>query len=100
MVQICIILLESCTNASNLHSITLNLVLIHRIFIRMVRIPFEWFEFSFDCFEFRSNCSNCSNLHSNGLNLQGIGRILFECFEFAFDYFESRSNASNLHSNG
>ena len=69
----------------------------------MLRIPFEWFEFAFKCFESRSSGSN---LHSNGSNAFQVVliwirmlRIPFEWFEFAFKCFESRSSGSNLDSN-
>ena len=48
------------------------------ICIRMLRIPFEWFEFGFECFE---SLSSGSNLDSN-----------------AFECFESLSSGSNLDS--
>ena len=88
-----------------------------RICIRMLRIPFDWFEFAFECFK---SLSNGSNVHSNGSNpfrkiricisnasnpFQIVRiwirklRIPFEWFEFAFECFESLSNGSNLHSN-
>ena len=55
----------------------------------MRRIPFEWLEFAFKCFEFGSNGST---LH---LNVP----IPFEWLVFAFKCFEFGSNGSNLHSN-
>ena len=86
------------------------------ICIRMLGIPFERFEFAFECFE---SLLNGSNLHSNASNpfpmvrisirkfriafecfdpfrivricIQMV-RIPFELFEFAFDCFESLSN--------
>ena len=54
--------------------------------IRMLQIPFEWFEFCFENFE---SISNGSNLHSNASNP-------LEWFECAFEWFESLSNGSNL----
>ena len=45
-----------------------------RICIQMVRIPFELFEFAFECFE-----------------------IPLEWLEFAFECFESLSKGSKLH---
>ena len=73
-----------------------------RICIRMVRIPFDWFEIAFECFESRTVGSN---LHSNASNpfrtvrncIQML-RISFEWLEFAFECFESRLNGSNLQS--
>ena len=80
----------------------------------MLPIPFEWFEFAFECFESLSNGLNLHlnaslngyNLHSNDLNPFRMVRICipmlqipFECFEFAFECFESLSNGFNLHSN-
>ena len=87
-----------------------------RICIRMLRIPFEWFEFAFECFE---SLSKGSNLHSNASNpfrivricirmllITGMVRIWirtlripFEWFEFAFEHFESLSIGLNLHWN-
>ena len=51
----------------------------------MLRIPFEWFEFPLECFEFLSNGSNALNP--------------FEWFEFLFESFKSFSNGFNVHSN-
>ena len=88
----------------------------------MLRIPFEWLEFAFECFE--SHLKGM-NLHSNGLSLVRKARICIRMlhvpvkwFEFAFEClsngwnlslnasnpwfefeFESLSNGSNLHSN-
>ena len=71
-----------------------------RISISTLQIPFEWFEFAFECFE---SLSNGSNLHSNSSNPVRIVRICirilqipFELFEFPFARFESLSNGSNL----
>ena len=115
MLRICKRLVQSCSNASNFHSITSNLVRMLRICIRMVGIPLEWFEFAFHCFESLLNVSNlhletlpnASNLHSIASNLVRMVRICirmvrisFEWFEFAFDCFKSSSNGSNLHLNG
>ena len=55
----------------------------------MRRIPFEWLEFAFECFEFGSN----------GLTLHLNVPILFEWLVFAFKCFKFGSNGSNLHSN-
>ena len=103
--------LESLSNGSNLHLIASNLVRMHPICIRMVRIPVEWFQIAFECFqlafEWLESLLNGSNLHSIASTLVRMHpicirmvRIPVELFEFAFDCFESRSNASNLHSNG
>ena len=84
-----------------------------RIWIGMVRILFEWFEFAFKCFKshwsglnLHSKASKSFESRSNGLNRVKVVRICnrmfripFEWFEFAFEYFESPSNGSNLHSN-
>ena len=79
----------------------------------MLRIPFEWFEFAFQCL------SNGSNLHlnasnpwfkfafeslSNGLNLHSYAfRMVRICIRMPFEWFvfgfECLSNGSNLHSN-
>ena len=73
------------------------------IYIWMLRIPFEWFEFAFECFK---SLSNTSNLHSNPSNLFQMVlicflmlRIPFEWLEFRFECFESLSNNSSLHFN-
>jgi len=70
-----------------------------RICIRMLRIPFEWFEFAFECFE---SFSKGSNLHSNASNPFRMVRICirmlrirFKWLEFAFECFESVSNGWN-----
>ena len=99
-----------------------------RICIWMLRIPFEWLEFVFVCFEtfkrfeFAFECfeslSNGSTLHSNASNRFRIlsicililripfewlefvfeGFETFKGFEFAFECFEFLSNDSNLNS--
>ena len=70
------------------------------ICIGMLRIPFEWLEFAFECFK---SLSNGSNLNSNASNLFRMAQICirmlrnpFEWFEFAFECFESLSYVSNL----
>ena len=73
---------ESLSNDSNLHLNASNA-------FRMLRVPFELFEFWFGCFE---SFSNCLKLHS-------MFRMSFEGLEFAFNCFESRLTGSNLHSN-
>ena len=87
-----------------------------RIWIRMLRIPFEWFEFTFECFEslrmvriwirmlrILSNGSNSFRMVRIWIRMLRIGmRMLsmpFEWLEFAFDFFEPRLKDSNLHSN-
>ena len=69
----------------------------------MLRIPFEWFKFEFECFE---SFLNGSNLHLNALNLFRMVRICirmirisFEGFKFEFECFKSLSNDLDLHSN-
>ena len=68
----------------------------------MLRIPFEWLEFGFECFESLSS----SNLDLNASNPFRMVQIcvrmlrnLFEWFKFAFERFESLLNGLNLHSN-
>ena len=60
-----------------------------RICIRMLRIPFEWYEFVFKSFQ---SFLNDSNFHSNASNLSRMVWFAFECFA-------SLLNGSNLHSN-
>ena len=76
----------------------------------MLRIPFEWLEFAFECFKFGSNGSK---LHPFQMVRIAI-RISFEEFElsfewlesllnfikYAFECFESSSKGSNLDSDG
>ena len=57
-----------------------------RICFRIIRIPFERFEFGFEYFESISNYYR-------------MLQIPFEKFEFAFVCFKPHSNGSNLHSN-
>ena len=66
-----------------------------RIYIRIVQVPFEWVEFTFEDFE---TLSNGLNLHSNASNVVRMVRICirmfrswFELLEFAFECFKSRS---------
>ena len=68
----------------------------------MLRIPFEWLEFVFECLE---SLSKGLKLDLKALNPFEMVRIWFrklqipfEWFEFAFENFESLSNSSNLHS--
>ena len=61
-----------------------------------IRIPVEWFEFTFERFE---SLSNGSNLDSNVSNPFGMVRLPFGWLDFAFECFKSLSNGSNLHSN-
>ena len=61
--------LKSLSKGSNLDLKALNLF---RICIRMLQIPFEWFEFGFESFE---SLSNDSNLHSNASNPFRMVRI-------------------------
>ena len=78
-----------------------------RICIQIFRIPLEWFEFTFFCFE---SLWNGSNLDWNTSNPFQIVRIciqmlwilfewlefVLEWFEFAFECFKSLSNGWNL----
>ena len=56
-----------------------------RICIRMLRIPFEWFEVGFEGFE---SLSKDSNLHSNASNAFRVVGILFRKFRIPFELFE------------
>ena len=78
------------------------------ICIQMVGIPFEWFEFAFDCFiecfEFALESLEsyrmvriCIRLHRICIRMV---RIPVEWLQFAFDWFECHLNVSNLQSNG
>ena len=75
-----------------------------------MRIPFEWFEFAFECFEsilngynFSFECLECrlkgSNLHLNASNLVRMLQISFGWLEFTFELFESLSSGLNFDSN-
>ena len=79
---------ESLSNGSNLHLNASKPFRMVRICIWMLRIPFEWLEFAFECFHFRMLLICIRMLW-----------IPFECFEFVFECFESLSNGSNLHLN-
>ena len=68
----------------------------------MLRISFESFEFTFECFE---SLSNGSNVHANASNhfrilriCNPLLRIPFEWLEFALDWFGSLLNDSKLDS--
>ena len=103
---------EFLSNGSNLHSNgsnnfrhsnafeSLNPFQMLRIWIWMLRIPFEWFEFAFQCFESISNGSNLNSNASNPFRMVRICismlRIHFEWFEFEFECFQSLSNGRNL----
>ena len=69
----------------------------------MLQILFEWFEFTFECFECLSNDLNVNSSASNPFRMVVIWfrklLIFFEWFEFTFEWFESLSNGSNFHSN-
>ena len=83
--------------------------------IRMLRIPFEWLELAFECFESRSNGWNWHSNASNPVRMVGIGiripfkwlvlafermpQMSFEWLKLCFKYIESRSNGWNWHSN-
>ena len=73
-----------------MHSSASNLVRKVWISIRILRIPFENFEFAFQCVEF---LSNGKKFVSNVVLIVQI--CSFEWFEFAFECFESLSNSSN-----
>ena len=60
-----------------------------RIFIRMLRVPFEWFEFAFECFEF---LSNGLNLDLDALNPFRMVRIWIRKFLIHLEWFDSLSN--------
>ena len=61
-----------------------------QICIGMLRIPFKFFEFAFECFVSLSNSFWMVRIRI---------RMPFEWFEFSFEYFKFLSNASNLHLN-
>ena len=67
-----------------------------RICIRMLQIPFEGFDFGFECFKSLSNDSNPFRMVRIFIQML---RILFEWLELGFECFKSLSNGSNLHSN-
>ena len=56
-----------------------------QIWIRMLRIPFGWFEFAIKCFE---SCSKGSNLHSNAWNLVRMVTICIRMFWIFFEWLE------------
>ena len=67
-----------------------------RIWIRMIRIPFEWFEFGFESFESLLNGVNFDLDVSNPIPIVRICirmfRISFEGLEFAFECLKFGSN--------
>ena len=63
-----------------------------QIWIRMLQIPFEWFEFPFECFE---SLSNGLNFHSDASNPFQIARICIQMNGIPFEVFEMDLNASN-----
>ena len=91
-------------NGSNLHSNYSNPIRMFRTCIPVVQIPYEWFEFAFECFKSLSNGSNLiwmvriwiSNA-SNIIRMVWIWfrmvRIPLEWFEFVFEWLESLSNS-------
>ena len=103
------------SNASNpfrmVRICILNSVWVVQSWLRILQIPFEWFEFEFKSFKSHSNGSylhsNASNpirivgicLHSNGQICIRMVWNSFKWFEFGLEWFESRSSGSNLHSN-
>ena len=78
---------ESRSNASSLHSKSENLCRMVRNCIRLLRILFECFQFTFEWLESLPNGLNCIRL------LQ----ISFQCFQYSFEWLESLSKGSNLH---
>ena len=66
----------------------------------MLRIPFEWFGFAFECFE---SLSNRSNLDSNASNPFLLVRICIRILQIPFRWlgfaFESFEWCSNFYSN-
>ena len=68
---------DSLLNGLNLHSNASNRFRMVRIWIRMVEISFEGFEFGLECFEF---LSNDSNFDSNFSNLVCMVRIWIRMF--------------------
>ena len=84
---------EVDTNASNAFQVV-------QIWIRMLRIHFEWFEYPFECFESLSIGSNLDSNASNPFRMDRIWilmlRVPFEWIEFGFEFLESLSNGSNL----
>ena len=76
---------ESLSNGLNLHSNASNLFRIVRIWIRMLQITYEWFEFEF-------RISNSANHFRTVRICFRILQMFFEWLEFAFECFESLSN--------
>ena len=77
---------------------------------RMLRIPFKWFEFGFECFESFLTvriCIRVLQIPFEWLEFAfeffnsciRILRILFEWFQFPFEWLESLSNGENMHLN-
>ena len=69
----------------------------------MLRVPFEWFQFTFECFETVSNGLNLDFDVSNPFQIVRIWirmfRISFEGLEYAFECLKFGLNGQNLHSN-
>ena len=69
----------------------------------MLRIPFEWFEFEFECFQSLSNGSNLNFNASNPFRMVRIRiRMLpipFEWLEFELECFEYLSSGYHFHLN-
>ena len=103
MVRILIWCFESLFNGSDLHSNFYPPFGMVRIWIWMLRIPFKWFEFAFECFvewieiavKYFEYLSNGSNLDSNASNLFRMLRISFEFFEYLSNVSKLDSNAFN-----
>ena len=103
------------SNASNpfrmVRIFILNSIWVVQSWLRILQIPFEWFEFEFESFKSHSNGSYLHSNASNPIRIVGIclhsnGQICirmvwnpFKWFEFGLEWFESRSSGSNLHSN-
>ena len=88
---------QSLLNSLNLHSKTSNPFRTVQICIRMLWIPFEWFEFAFKRLESLSKGSKFPFLMV--WNWSRKLWVSFEWFNFTFECFESLSNGSNLHWN-
>ena len=86
------------SNVSNLDLNASNPFLIVQICIRMLRIPFRWFEPAFELIESHSKGSNLPSNVSNFVQMVAICiqmvRIPFDCLKFAFECFKSFSNHS------
>ena len=86
MVRICIRRLESHSNASNT-------VRRAGIGILILRMPFNWLELAFECFEC---CSNGWNWHLNASNPVQMVEIGIRMLRIPFYCYNWHSNATNL----